>query len=597
MIRYLLTLFCLLSISAQAAPKIIIVYPHPNQQIALVDSEFVFGSVTPGSKLTINGVNVKVYKEGGWLAFLDVSSGMFNFHIVAKAAGESTIVDLPISVGTPESTSPISKFMPISPLPSNKALYFVGDPIEFSFMAPPGGMSWFSLEKHDRVSMLESPANFSSVQSSVFGAVQADTSHLRDRIRYTGYYRFTGADTGVHSIVYGFKPPDNNSKDSTIQHLDSLITVLPEFPPLIGMLTGTNHIVRTGPLLGYKLLYQPPGILVNIVGMRDYFYKIKLAQDVFGYINVDSVTIQPPGTIVPEGKITFITVDSTKDGIEISTSAGVKLPYEINESMSPYQLDIDFYGAVSNVDWIRYNTKNPLVKIVRWSQPQEKVFRLTVEIGNKKLWGYKAWYEDNKFVLRIREEPPAQTANAGSLKGMRIIIDPGHSKDPGAIGPTGLEEADANLWISQELKKRLEKRGAKVRMTRNGHEDLALYARTQFAESLKADLLVSIHNNSLPDGINPYYNHGTSVYYYHPHSKALAEAVHDAMLDGTELPDHGYYYGNLALTRYTLSPAILVECTFMILPDQESALRTKKFQQKIADSITKGIVNYLKQPE
>ena len=69
--------------------------------------------------------------------------------------------------------------------------------------------------------------------------------------------------------------------------------------------------------------------------------------------------------------------------------------------------------------------------------------------------------------------PKAQAANPGSLKGMKIVIDPGHSREPGALGPTGLEEADANLWISRELRNKLEKKGARVKMTRTGDEDVA----------------------------------------------------------------------------------------------------------------------------
>ena len=345
-----------------------------------------------------------------WM-FLQVA---FNFHIVAKAAGDSAVLDLPVNVGPPESAMPVNKYMPVSPDPSTKAMYIVGDTFEFSFLAPPGGESWFRFDKREPVKMLESQSNPSGVQNSVFGTVQIDTTHLRERVRYTGYYRFNDADTGIHSLCYGYKAPNQQVENPVVpeQCLDSLITVNPEFPPLIGLLTGQNHIIRTGPMLGYKLLYQPPGILVNIVGMRESFYKIKLAQDVYGFINVDSVTIQPPGATIPEGKITFITVDSTKDGIEISTSAGIKLPYEINESSSPWQLDIDFFGAVGSVDWIRYNTKNPLVKIVRWSQPQERVFRLTVEIGKGKIWGYKASYDNNKFITaysRDAESPGCQS--------------------------------------------------------------------------------------------------------------------------------------------------------------------------------------------
>jgi len=51
------------------APKL--VYPEPNQQITVRDSNFIFGSVGSGrAQLTINGAPVKVAPNGTFLAFL-----------------------------------------------------------------------------------------------------------------------------------------------------------------------------------------------------------------------------------------------------------------------------------------------------------------------------------------------------------------------------------------------------------------------------------------------------------------------------------------------------------------------------------------------
>ena len=49
---------------------------------------------------------------------------------------------------------------------------------------------------------------------------------------------------------------------------------------------------------------------------------------------------------------------------------------------------------------------------------------------------------------------PAMPASwyAPSPDVVRILIDPGHGgKDPGAVGPTGLQEKDVNLIISTRL--------------------------------------------------------------------------------------------------------------------------------------------------
>jgi N-acetylmuramoyl-L-alanine amidase len=141
----------------------------------------------------------------------------------------------------------------------------------------------------------------------------------------------------------------------------------------------------------------------------------------------------------------------------------------------------------------------------------------------------------------------------------------------------------------------LEKEGAKVLMTRYGHENVPLYDRPKMAENWGADILISVHNNALSDGVNPFYNNGTSAYYYYPHSKALAEAIHKRMLKATGLPDHGLYYGNLVLTRYSSVPSVLIECAFMMIPEQEAMLKTNDFQRKCAGAIKDGIEDFLDQ--
>ena len=101
------------------------------------------------------------------------------------------------------------------------------------------------------------------------------------------------------------------------------------------------------------------------------------------------------------------------------------------------------------------------------------------------------------------------------------MLDPGHPP-LGAKGPTGLWEPVATLAVASKAKTLLEQAGATALLTRTDSTPLELFARTHFAELHDADVLVSIHANALPDGVNPFVNNGTSVYYFHPRSVALA---------------------------------------------------------------------------
>jgi N-acetylmuramoyl-L-alanine amidase len=582
---------CLFVISPSLAQiNIDVVYPRAGQQIALVDSEFIFGNVTPGCNLSINGQEIKVHRDGGWLAFLPVDSGRFTFGIKARKGDDSSFLEVPVLIGADIA----ARYIPRNISPGSKAIYSVGDDFEFSFEAPGGGKAWFSIDDRPLVKMLEASGQEGSDPGSVFGRSPSPAAKI---MRYFGFYRFEESDTGGHRICYQYTNPAQSAVENPVVFrncIDSLITVQPSSLEQIGILSGVSQIIRVAPGMGYKMLGQPPGVLVRIAGMFDGFYRLRLAADVTGYTNVDSVRLLPSGTLFPRATIGFITVDADGRGIKISMDVGAKLPYEISEEIGPARINVDIFGAVSNVDWIRYNTDNHMIKIVKWSQPQDGVFRMTLEGNGYAFWGYEAHYLGNSFVLMVKEQPKLEPTFFKKLRGLKIAIDPGHSHDTGAIGPTGLCESDANLWIAHELRKMLESEGAEVIMTRYGHEDVALYDRPRRADKWGADLLISVHNNALPDGINPFFNNGASVYYYHPHSKRLAEAIHRHMLTATRLRDHGLYYGNLALTRYSAVPAVLVECAFMMIPEQEAALKTDKFQRKCARAIRDGIIDFVR---
>jgi N-acetylmuramoyl-L-alanine amidase len=162
------------------------------------------------------------------------------------------------------------------------------------------------------------------------------------------------------------------------------------------------------------------------------------------------------------------------------------------------------------------------------------------------------------------------------------------------VGPTGLEEKAVNLEIALKLKNILETNGADVILTRYGMEGVGIYERPEKAKDNNCHILISIHNNALPDGVNPFLNNGVSTYYYHAQSLELARAIQKELVKKLQIPDQGFYYANFALTRPYQFLSVLVECAFIIYPEQEELLRGEVFQKKCALSIYQGILNYVK---
>jgi N-acetylmuramoyl-L-alanine amidase len=96
----------------------------------------------------------------------------------------------------------------------------------------------------------------------------------------------------------------------------------------------------------------------------------------------------------------------------------------------------------------------------------------------------------------------ADAARAASIVAPQpvVVIDPGHGGiDPGAIGVSGLMEKDVVLDVAHRLRELLVTDGRLVVvMTREGDEALTLARRVAIAAEARADLLLSLHADSLP---------------------------------------------------------------------------------------------------
>ena len=100
-------------------------------------------------------------------------------------------------------------------------------------------------------------------------------------------------------------------------------------------------------------------------------------------------------------------------------------------------------------------------------------------------------------------EPEEKTKREGSSKSagdtLTIVIDAGHGGiDGGAEGPAGSMEKNVTLAFAEALKSALEaKDGIRVAMTRTDDSFLSLSARVRQARDEAADLLISLHADSI----------------------------------------------------------------------------------------------------
>jgi N-acetylmuramoyl-L-alanine amidase len=132
-------------------------------------------------------------------------------------------------------------------------------------------------------------------------------------------------------------------------------------------------------------------------------------------------------------------------------------------------------------------------------------------------------------------------------------------------------------------------------MTRTTMDTVQLHPRRQMARRANAHAFVSIHLNAYPDGVNPFQApNGTGTYFYRTHAEPLARATQQGMLEHMGLHDEGIFFRSLAVVVQTWMPAILTEGAFVIIPEQEAAMRTREFQERYARGIVDGLAAYFR---
>jgi N-acetylmuramoyl-L-alanine amidase len=242
--------------------------------------------------------------------------------------------------------------------------------------------------------------------------------------------------------------------------------------------------------------------------------------------------------------------------------------------------------------------------------------------------------------LAVREAKPTVSSGDRSLiralglKIGKIVIDPGHGgHDTGTIGPNGLEEKDLVLDVGRRLGKLLETRlGAEVVYTRKDDTFIPLETRTAIANQARADLFISIHANSSHDsaarGVETYYLNftsspdalevaarenavsETSIYELQDLVKKIAlkekieesrefaweveQSLHSGLAaKSPAIRDRGVKKAPFIVLIGANMPSILAEISFVSNPTDERRLSTGEYRQRIAESLYRGISNYV----
>ena len=303
----------------------------------------------------------------------------------------------------------------------------------------------------------------------------------------------------------------------------------------------------------------------------------------------------------------------------------------------PPRIFIDIHGADLRADIVRHpvEVNNGLLTRVRAGQYRAGVVRVVIDLERES--GYRVFDLSDPSRIIVDVDGAAETGVRPVVPGrggkIVVMLDPGHGgKDPGATGPTGLQEKDVVLTIGRMVREKLSRFPEyDIRMTRETDVFIPLEERTAMANQTGAGIFVSLHinasRNRRAEGISTYVlsratdrealelaarENGVTVqklsevkfiiddlstYGRKKESLKLAKTVNDAIVRNISTR-HGPVH-DLGLKQapfYVLvgarMTAVLVETSFISNRSEEFRLRRREYLETIADSVVEAIRYY-----
>ncbi len=559
---------------AAAEPFLRLVQPYENAAIPAVKQSFVFGSVLPATAtLTINGLPVKPYTNGGFLAMIPLEAGRFKIEAIADDGISSTTVIRYINVAA-DAAPMADDFKDIlTASPKGRQVVRPGDTIELAFQGAPGGTAKFKFSGGGPDIPMEE-------QSGRAAGV------------YRGYYLVKPGDKfDKADVTFMLKRKDG--KKLSQKAGTEIIVQRRETPRIVEL--KEDAILLTGPDsdLGYNL-FALSGVRFEVTGESGDFVRIAVGATNEGWVKRSALIDLPSGTPLPRSISRNIRVWTN------GTSTFVEIPlqhrhlHRIEQTLEPHVLRLTLYGVTADTDRIRYASDESAVREITWFQTDPESFTLDIRMRQKLGWGYDVRYENNSLILEIRHKPQIVSNPANpkvpSLHGLKVAVDAGHSVQSfGTIGPWGNTEASVNLAAAKMVKAELERRGAEVVMIQDGTRELTLSDRVVAAWKAKAQFYLSLHCDAVSEGTDPRENEGYSVHYFHPQSQPFAAVLHKAYGAATGIKDAGLWRSNLAVCRTPTMPSVLLEMGFLVLPEQEELLLSSKNQKRLADVVAAAL--------
>jgi N-acetylmuramoyl-L-alanine amidase len=529
----------------------------------------------PGNSATLNGKPIRVYSSGAMAGGLPLATGenVFTLEVRTPTGAGATRSFLVVR----DSLPPVCPDYPVTidsimMKPVNESWLIAGDRLDVQCKGTPGCKATFLGGKP----MIEVPPKEA-------GGVRGI---------YRGEYIVRQNDTlSAQPVTFVLQ---NDSGGTATASSRGTIAFRSNELPLCGITKEERPALAFGlgedRLGGAKMSFLVPGIRLAVSGKAGRLYRVALAPGHDAWIDERAVELQPPGTRLPGGLTGTWNVQGREHYDEVTVALSDRLPYASSTESNPSRIVVEVFGATSNSNWIIQTLTAKEITDVAYSQPSTGVFRIEIALRHKQVWGYEIGYTQAGLRIRVRRQPERL-----AIKRLTFAVDAGHGGpgNLGALGSTGLEEKELNMQMARLLKGLLEDRGARVVMTRDSDESIPNNTRLDTVLSSDADILISLHANSIGDTDNPETVRGTSTFYKYPCYRPLSMFILDRILrTGIPLRSNVGSF-NFTLNSPTELPNVLIELAYLSNPEDEIMLLDPDFRRDAAKKIVDGIDDFL----
>jgi N-acetylmuramoyl-L-alanine amidase len=571
---------CLFTSSfALAQTSLLVVFPPTNYQTS-AEKIFFIGTAPTDGQVLINSRPITCSKAGHFSPSfpLQLGENVFkvsyqNQELEIKVTRLSTQPELPHGLGFAKDS--LTPAVDIARLP--------GELICFGAVPPPQATVSVKLANQTIPLSPQPPQAQLPANSSVLrGINQPSTSTTRPR-KYQGCTIVSNvADLGQpqFSLTLNGQTITQTGK-GRIQILDAAQLTVVE-------VTATSGVTRTGSSTDYsRLTPLPKGTRATVTAKEGDWLRL----DYGAWINSKETKIIPDA-VPPQTVISSVGYRQLAGATEMIFPLQMAVPVSVEQS--DRTLTLTLYNTIAQTDTIRLDD-NPLISRLDWQQVTPQQVKYTFNLKNLQQWGYKLRYDNTTMVLTLRHPPHLEHRKRLPLSGIKIVLDPGHGgKESGASGPTGYLEKDVNLIVSKLLRDELVQRGATVMMTREDDRDVSLVERQEMISKEEPAIALSIHYNSLPDDGDAEKTKGFGTFWYHPQSHSPAVFLHNYVVEKLRKPSYGVFWNNLALTRPSIAPSVLLELGFMSNPYEFEEVVNPEEQKKMAKTLADGVTEWFK---